>query len=99
MVLDRPRPQRSLSGAGSIDEAEVAKFSRMAARWWDPTGEIESAIRNTALEYQLMSEFTSFVAVDSSYRTEGTQGTTVHQAVPVPEGVRYETTVDPREEP
>lgn len=77
----------------------IAELADRQAWEWDPTGEIESAIRNTALEYQLMSEFTSFVAVDSSYRTEGTQGTTVHQAVPVPEGVRYETTVDPREEP
>jgi Ca-activated chloride channel family protein len=42
-----------------------------------------------------MSAYTSFVAVDTSQRTEGTHGTTVHQAVPVPDGVRYETTVDP----
>lgn len=60
----------------------------------DPHGELENAIRSTALEYQLMSAYTSFVAVDSSLRTEGTHGTTVHQAVPVPDGVRYDTTVD-----
>jgi Ca-activated chloride channel family protein len=76
----------------------IAELADWQAWEWDPTGEIESAIRSTALEYQLMSAFTSFVAVDSSYRTEGTRGTTVHQAVPVPEGVRYETTVDPQKE-
>lgn len=76
----------------------IAELADRQAWEWDPTGEIETAIRSTALEYQLMSAFTSFVAVDSSYRTEGTHGTTVHQAVPVPEGVRYETTVDPQKE-
>jgi Ca-activated chloride channel family protein len=40
-----------------------------------------------------MSQFTSFVAVDSSARTAGSSGTTVTVPVPVPEGVRYDTTV------
>ena len=47
-----------------------------------------------ALRHQLASSYTSFVAVDSSMRTEGTHGVTVHQAVPVPDGVRYDTTVE-----
>ena len=64
MVLDRPRPQRSLSGAGSIDEAEVAKFSRMAARWWDPTGEMAplhqmNPIRLSFLRDQAVRHFKS----------------------------------------
>lgn len=60
----------------------------------DPHRELENAIRSTALEYQLMSDYTSFVAVDTSRQTEGEYGVTVHQAVPVPDGVRYETTVE-----
>jgi hypothetical protein len=40
-----------------------------------------------------MSEYTAFVAVDASERTAGQHGTTVYQAVPVPSGVRYDTTV------
>jgi Ca-activated chloride channel family protein len=40
-----------------------------------------------------MSAFTAFVAVDSTRRTEGAEGTTVPVAVPVPEGVKYHTTV------
>jgi Ca-activated chloride channel family protein len=40
-----------------------------------------------------MSAFTSFVAVDSSVRTAGEHGTTVSVPVPVPDGVKYETTV------
>ena len=50
-------------------------------------------IRNTALAYSLMSDYTSFIAVDASEITAGTSGTTIYQGVPVPEGVRYDTTV------
>lgn len=60
---------------------------------WNGNPELALAIKNTALSYQLMSDYTSFVAVDSSYQTAGTHGTTVHQAVPVPDGVKYHTTV------
>ena len=60
----------------------------------DPYSEIANEIKATALEHQLMSDYTSFVAVDASERTDGEFGTTVHQAVPVPDGVRYDTTVE-----
>ena len=60
----------------------------------DPHGELRDAIRNTALRYQLVSNYTSFVAVDSSLKTAGDHGITVRQPVPVPDGVRYDTTVD-----
>ena len=55
--------------------------------------DLHGQIKETALEYGLMSAYTSFVAVDSLTKTEGTHGTTVAVPVPVPEGVRYETTV------
>ncbi len=60
----------------------------------DPHNELENAIRQTALSYQLVSDYTSFVAVDASEITDGKFGVTVPQAVPVPAGVRYETTVN-----
>lgn len=60
---------------------------------WDPDEALVEAIKQTALRYQLMSEFTAFVAVDSLTRTAGEFGTTVGVPVPVPEGVKYETTV------
>jgi Ca-activated chloride channel family protein len=50
-------------------------------------------IRTLALEYGLMSAYTAFVAVDSLTVTEGDHGVTVQVPVPVPDGVRYETTV------
>jgi len=40
-----------------------------------------------------MSSYTAFIAVDSSRKTEGDHGITVAVPVPVPDGVRYETTV------
>jgi Ca-activated chloride channel family protein len=55
--------------------------------------ELPDEIKRVALDYGLMSAFTAFVAVDSSRLTEGSEGTTVPVAVPVPEGVKYETTV------
>ena len=90
----------------AADDSNKAQVSRIWARlriadladrqaWQqDPHGELENSIRATALEYQLMSDYTSFVAVDTSQQTDGEYGVTVHQAVPVPDGVRYETTVE-----
>lgn len=54
--------------------------------------EIKTSVLETALTYNLMSSFTAFVAVDSMTRTEGEFGTTVAVPVPVPDGVKYETT-------
>ena len=71
----------------------IADLADRQAWTRDPHNELAGAIKSTALEYGLMSEHTAFVAVDASRRTEGKHGTTVHQAVPVPDGVRYTTTV------
>jgi len=56
--------------------------------------ELPLQIKQVALEYGLMSAYTAFVAVDSLSRTAGDHGVTVSVPVPVPEGVRYETTVE-----
>ena len=72
----------------------IEDLSRRQSWAGDPSGDFAQAIRATALEHGLMSAYTSFVAVDASERTAGERGTTVHQAVPVPAGVRYETTVN-----
>lgn len=60
---------------------------------YDIDRDISGEIRTLALNYNLMSQFTAFVAVDSLTRTAGTQGTTVRVPVHVPDGVKYETTV------
>jgi len=54
---------------------------------------LKSTIMETALDHSLMSAYTAFVAVDSMSRTTGNYGTSVPVPVPVPEGVKYETTV------
>jgi Ca-activated chloride channel family protein len=61
---------------------------------FNPRRELVDEIKNTALEFNLMSSYTAFVAVDSTQQTEGDYGVSVNVPVPVPEGVRYETTVE-----
>ena len=90
----------------NLDDAEkheaLAKVWARAqiASWHDrmafagTPNELAALIKDTALTYGLVSDYTSFLAVDSSRKTEGDSGTTVPVPVPVPEGVRYETTVD-----
>lgn len=65
-------------------------------RVYTANADLAALTRQTALEHGLMSAYTAFVAVDSMQRTAGGRGTTVPMPVPVPEGVRYETSVGER---
>lgn len=56
--------------------------------------DLPARIRELALEYNLMSDYTAFIAVDSRTRTSGDRGTTVAVPLPMPQGVRYDTTVE-----
>ncbi|MFB0552597.1 MAG: hypothetical protein ACETWQ_04695, partial [Phycisphaerae bacterium] len=60
---------------------------------YDNNPDLPEEIKQVALEYGLMSAYTAFIAVDSSRKTAGDHGITVAVPVPVPDGVRYETTV------
>jgi Ca-activated chloride channel family protein len=60
---------------------------------YDNNSDLPGQIRQVALEYGLMSAYTAFIAVDSSRKTTGDHGVTVAVPVPVPDGVRYDTTV------
>ena len=55
------------------------------------TDAVQAQVTALALEYRLMSPYTSFVAVDDS-QVVNPAGTspTIHQAVPLPEGVSFE---------
>ena len=55
--------------------------------------ELASAIRQVALDYNLISDFTAFVAVDASRQTASGTAETKAVSGPVPEGVSYEKTV------
>jgi Ca-activated chloride channel family protein len=59
----------------------------------EPRDDWQRQTKQVALDFNLMSAFTAFVAVDSTTRTKGVHGTTVPVAVPVPTGVKYKTTV------
>lgn len=63
---------------------------------WDTSKDFAADIKQVAMNYGLMSQFTAFVAVDSSARTAGEFGVSVPVPVPVPDGVRYDTTVQDR---
>lgn len=90
-------PTTGLSGANQAGlpsvwaRMKISDLSDLA--FGDPGSELAEEIKQVALDYGLMSAYTAFVAVDSSRHTEGKVGTTVPVAVPVPDGVRYETTV------
>jgi len=59
----------------------------------DPTEELRREITETSLAYRLLCQYTAFVATDESEKTSGDYGISVGVPVPVPEGVRYDTTV------
>jgi len=97
---------QSLGFSVPVDAETIAAHKALPSVWgrmkiadlsdestYRPNAELPDQIKQVALDYGLMSAFTAFVAVDSSQQTAGTEGTTVPVAVPVPEGVKYSTTV------
>ena len=64
---------------------------------YDPNAQLPQQVKQVAMEYGLMSAYTAFVAVDATSKTAGDHGTSVAVPVPVPDGVRYETTVQDRQ--
>ncbi|MEZ6035713.1 MAG: VIT domain-containing protein [Planctomycetaceae bacterium] len=86
---------KSHNGIASVwARLRIMDLMTQFARKPDQAAELRQTVTQTALDYSLMSSFTSFVAVDSMSKTEGQFGTTVAVPVNVPEGVKYETTVE-----
>lgn len=54
---------------------------------------LKKKIIATSTKYNILSKYTAFLAVDSSEQTAGDHGVSLKVPVPIPEGVRYETTV------
>jgi len=52
-----------------------------------PNDERVKEVTNLGLTYNLLTDYTSFVAIDSQIRAEGGNTTTVKQPLPLPEGV------------
>jgi Ca-activated chloride channel family protein len=51
------------------------------------TQELEDEVTKLGLEYNLLTQYTSFIAIDTEVRNQGGQVTTVRQPLPLPEGV------------
>jgi Ca-activated chloride channel family protein len=47
----------------------------------------KAAITQLGLDYSLLTQYTSFIAVDKVVRNPGGEGATAHQPSPLPEGV------------
>lgn len=84
-------------------DAEHPGIRSVWARWkiadlsdrenYEPSDALRNEIMATSLSYGLLSKYTAFLAVDGLERTKGDHGYSVNVPVPVPDGVRYDTTV------
>lgn len=68
------------------------KIAALTDKMLNSDESLGTAIRQLALDFNLTSPYTAFVAVDSASSTSG-DSKTVRQAVPVPEGVNFDKTV------
>ncbi len=94
VALDEDDAKAEHQGIAAVwARLKIKDLMNYAAVAPEVAGEIQQTVTETALAYNLMSSFTAFVAVDSMTKTEGEFGTTVAVPVPVPDGVKYETTV------
>ena len=59
-------------------------------QYGEPKGDLKQQITQLGLEHRLMTQFTSFVAVEEKSVTEGGGVKTVQVPVEIPEGVSYE---------
>ncbi len=70
---------------GKIGELAMANTHK-------PSKELQNELVRFSTEQNVLCNYTAFLAVDASRRTEGT-AETMHMPVPMPDGVAYETTV------
>ena len=95
-VSTQPQGRRSRPAIGQIwARMRIAELANRAT-YRQQIGGLADEIKQTALSYNLMSAYTAFVAIDSSRLTDGSYGTAVPVPVPVPKGVRHQTTVSGR---
>jgi Ca-activated chloride channel family protein len=66
---------------------KIAELGDCAA--YDPDADLPKQIKQAALDYNLISPLTAFIAVDSTRQIGGPGGATVPVAVPKPAGTQY----------
>jgi len=84
-----PSPLPSIWARQQIKQLELQRSGNTAM----PSGELVEQITRLALKHSLMTAYTSFVAIDETPGTAAGPPRRIAVAVPVPEGVSYETTV------
>jgi len=88
-------PQSDTKNEGIASMWARAKVGRLMSEDWfgaqsgQPNKEIKDEIVSTALAHHIMTQYTSFVAVDEAV-TKGTSGKTVNVEVELPDGVSRE---------
>jgi Ca-activated chloride channel family protein len=90
--LPESQPQHNvlstLWARARIDDLMSKDFNGM--QYGNMADEVREAITQLGLEYRLMTQFTSFVAVEEMIVTEGGQPRRIDVPVEMPEGVSYE---------
>ncbi|MBI3927462.1 MAG: VWA domain-containing protein [Armatimonadetes bacterium] len=86
---------RQIWARRKIDHLMAADFSGLQSQ---PKPEIQEQITRLGVDYRLVSQFTSFVAVEDKTVTQGGQARTVAVPVEMPEGVSYEGVFGERDE-
>lgn len=92
VAVDPNNSEAKHSGIQSVwARNKIAELSNRES--YNPSDRLKSEIIATSINYNLISQHTAFLAVDSLERTEGDHGYTIDVPVPVPDGVKYGTTV------
>ncbi len=89
LAVELPRRQPENEALGSI-WARARIKDLMDRMYSGEEKKLAEQVTNLALEFRLMSAFTSFVAVEETVVNEGGQQRVIQQPVPMPEGVSYE---------
>lgn len=92
VTLPAVEPEReaiaTLWARRKVDALMAANWTGMQAG--DPGPEIKHAITKLGVDFGLMTQFTSFIAVEETIRTEGGRPMRVEVPVEMPAGVSYE---------
>ena len=99
IAVDLPEAEKSHDVLSSLWARK--KIDHLMAEDWtgmqggEPKGDLKQQITQLGLEHRLMTQFTSFVAVEEQTVTEGGEVRTIQVPVEIPQGVSYEGVFGP----
>ena len=91
-AADEQKQHREIAAART--RHKITDLNHQMTQPLELAGQIKQAVQQTALNHNVMSFCTAFIAVDSMTKTDGNFGTTVAAPVLTPKGAQYETTID-----